>query len=223
MRQFEEFKDIHKGEEMIVVGNGPGLKNIPFAFLESRPNFVLNFFSAWVPFIKPTYWLALDPLCFKGAEYVDKTIKFIKAHHANRFTEHKDNNLVLFKMMDKIPNFQWNKHWGLRYSTSAIAASHIAVEMGVSKILLVGIDCTHGMGIYQDLDNFKGISRIPHFYDPRFHFTGHAELWDEHFGIFAEWARERGVEVVNLSIPTKCTSLQWGDYREYWSPPNEPV
>jgi hypothetical protein len=219
MRELEEFRGRHEGEEVIVVGNGTGLKNIPFAFLESRPIFVMNYFSYWVRFIKPDYWLALDPLCFKGAEYVEDSIKFIKAHHANRFVGYEDNNLVLYKMMDKIPGFQWNKHWGLRYSTSAIAAAHLGIEMGAKRVLFVGIDCTHGIGGYQDIEDFKGVSRIPHFYDGRFHFIGYADQWDEHFGIFAKWAaEEHGAELVNLSVPTKCTTLERGDYRDYWEP-----
>ncbi|MCK4962181.1 MAG: hypothetical protein KAS19_06835 [Anaerolineales bacterium] len=221
MRQLEDFENAHKGEEVIIIGNGPGLKNIPFAFIESRTNFVMNFFSAWVPFIKPDYWLALDPLCFKGAEYVDQTVKFVKAHHAEPFGEYTDNNLVFYKMMDRIKGFQWSDKWGLKYSTTAIAAAHIAVTMGVSKILFVGIDCTHGIGGYQDLENFKGLSRIPHFYDPRYHFTGYSEQWDEHFGLFVNWAAERDVEVINLSIPTLSKNLPKGDYRDYWLPPEQ--
>jgi hypothetical protein len=219
MRQFEEFKDIHKGEEVIVAGNGPGLKNIPFAFLESRPLFVMNFFNAWVPFLKPDYWLVLDPLCFNGANYTEDTVKFVKAHHQDEFVEYTDPNLVFYKMMDRIPGFDWNDKWGLKYSTTAIAAAHIALHMGARKVLLVAFDCTYGLGEYENLGpEFKGLSRIPHFYDPRKHFTGRAEQWDEHFGAFSKWAAERDTEVINLSIPTRSRYLKQGNYQDYWSP-----
>lgn len=217
--ELEDFKDRHLGEEVIIVGNGPGLKNIPFAFIESRPNFVLNFFSAWVPFLKPDYWLALDPLCFNGATFVDKTVKFIKAHHARMFEDYADDLLVLYQMRDRIPGFQWSDRWGLKYSTSATAALHLAHYMGFAKALLVGIDCSYGLGMYEDLgENFKGLSRIPHFYDPRKHFTGYADQWDADFGSFAKWASDRGMEVINLSIPTQSKNLPRGDYRDYWEP-----
>lgn len=224
MRQLEEFAGIHEGEEVIVVGNGKGLLNIPFAFIQSRPNFVMNYFSAWAPFIKPTYWMALDPLCFNGASYVDKTIKFVKAHHAEKFAEFEtDENLVYYSMRDKIPGFKWTEKWGMQYSTTAIAAMHLAVHMGANPILAVGIDCTHGIGGYQDIDDFKGLSRIPHWYDPRRHFTGYSDQWDKQFGEFTAWANERGVEVINLSIPTKSKNLPRGDYRDYWAPPDQPA
>jgi hypothetical protein len=219
--ELSDFKDRHAGEEVIVIGNGPGLKNIPFAFLESRPNFVMNYFSAWVPFLKPDYWLALDPLCFSGAEYVSDTVKLIKAHHAPQFEEYADDQLVLYQMRDRIPGYQWTEEWGLKYSSTAHAALHLAHYMGAAKALLVGVDCTYGMGMYENLGpDFKGLSRIPHFYDPRKHFNGRAEQWDEDFGLLAEWADEQPhrMEVVNLSIPTECRSLPRADYREYWSP-----
>lgn len=226
MRNLSEFENIHEGEEVIIVCNGPGLKNIPFAFLESRTNFVINFFSMWVPFIAPDYWLVLDPLCFKGAEYVNGTVKFVKAHQAEEFEricienfdEFDGENTCFYQMMDRIPNFIFTEKSGVKYSTTAIAAAHIAVHMGASKIMLVGFDCTYGIGLYQDINDFKGISRIPHFYDPRHHFTGYSGMWDEHFGDFAKWAKERGTEVINLSIPTKSKMLEQGDYRDYWQP-----
>lgn len=228
MKLLEEFEGIHEGEEVIIVCNGPGLKNIPFAFLESRPTFVINFFAAWVPFLKPDYWMVLDPLCFKGAEYVNGTTKFVKGHQAQEFEgecikrgiEFDEENTCFYQMQDKIPNFTWTEKWGVKYSTTAIAAAHIAVGvMGVSKVLLVGFDCTYGMGLYSNIDDFKGLSRIPHFYDHRHHFDGYSGMWDEHFRDFAKWAEEeKEAEVVNLSIPTKSKFLKREDYRDYWEP-----
>ncbi|NOR90825.1 MAG: hypothetical protein GQ524_11305, partial [Anaerolineales bacterium] len=170
--------------------------------------------------------LVLDPLCYKGAEYVDGAVKFVKAHAAREFKggcienfgEFDDENTVFYQMRDKIPGFTFTEKWGLKYSTSAIAASHLAQHMGASKVLLVGFDCTYGMGLYSDIDNFKGISRIPHFYDPRKHFSGYSGMWDDHFKDFAEWSKEQGTEVLNLSIPTKSKHLERGDYRDYWQP-----
>lgn len=225
-RNLDEFKDKHSGEEMIIVCNGPGLKNIPFAFLESRPTFMLNFFSTWVPFIQPTYWLVLDPLCYKAAEHVNGAVKFVKAHASREFKggclkefgEFDEDGTCFYSMMDKVPGFTFTKKWGLQYSTSAIAAAHLAQHMGASKSLLVGFDCSYGMGLYSDIDNFKGLSRIPHFYDPRKHFDGYSGMWDEHFRDFAIWSEEQGTEVVNLSIPTKSKFLKRERYQDYWEP-----
>lgn len=216
--KLEDFKDKHKGEEVIIVCNGDGLKNIPFAFIESRTNFVMNFFCHWVPWLKVDYWLVLDPICFKGIQSADGATKFIKAHHQKHFTDCEDENIVFYLMRDRIPGFRYSDEWGLKYSTTAIAASHLAVHMGASKILLVGFDCTYGMGLYQNLPDFEGLSRIPHFYDRRKHFYGYSGMWDDHFRDFAKWAEEQGTEVVNLSIPTKSKHLKRGNYQDYWQP-----
>jgi hypothetical protein len=223
VRELQEFEGIHEGQEVIVAGNGVGLKNIPFAFLESRPLFVMNYFNCWVPFVKPDYWLVLDPLCFEGAEFVLETIKFVKQHHRQTFAAH-ETNTCFYRMMDKIEGFNFSPQEGLQYSTTAIAAAHIAIGvMKAKRVLLVGFDCTYGMSLYEDLGpGFRGISRIPHFYDPRKHFTGYADQWDEQFGAFAAWAAdEHQAEIVNLSIPTKSVYLTPGDYREYWQPETE--
>lgn len=218
--QLEDFKDKHKGEEVIVVCNGPGLKNIPFAFIESRPNFVINFFPYWAPWVRINYWLALDPICFKALEHAKEAVKFIKSHQANVFKGYEDENLVFYEMRDQVPGFVWTEEWGLKYSTTALAAAHLGVYMGASKVLLVGFDCTYGMGLYQNLADFEGLSRIPHFYDKRKHFNGYSGMWDEHFRIFADWAEGQGTEIINLSVPTASKHLKREDYRDYWRPEN---
>ena len=54
----------------------------------------------------------------------------------------------------------------------------------------------------------------PHFYD-----AGHESIkrvdWDVQFETFAKWAKERDVEVLNLSKPTAATRLKW-DSIENW-------
>lgn len=217
-KTLEDFKDKHKGEEVIVVCNGPGLKNIPFGFIESRTNFAMNFFSHWVPWIRVDYWLVLDPICFKAMVPAEGSIKFLKAHHQHLFDEYPDDDLVFYSMRDRIPGFTYTEDWGTKYSTTAIAAAHLAKYMGASKVLLVGFDCTYGIGLYQNLPDFEGLSRIPHFYDPKNHFSGYSGMWDEHFRDFAAWAEEDGMEVVNLSTPTQSKYLKRGEYQDYWSP-----
>lgn len=189
---------------------------------------MLNFFVYWVPFIRPTYWLVLDPLCFRATKAIShkNTIKFVKGHQKEAFLsalkewgiDDQEETTVFYQMRDKIPNFTFTEEWGLNYSTSAIAAAHLAVYMGASKILLVGFDCTYGMALYDNFNDFDGRSKIPHFYDPRNHFCGYSEMWDSHFAYFRDWANEQGTEVINLSIPTESKYLEREDYTDYWQP-----
>lgn len=231
MMVLEDFKDKHKGEEVIVVCNGPGLLNIPFAFLRSRPIFTLNYFAYWVPFIQPDYWLVLDPLCFRGVkgETVKKATTFIKGHQKQAYIQASkeylgtfyEDSTVFYKMEDRIPGFTYTEEWGTKYSTSAIAAAHLGEYMGASKVLLVGFNCTYGMALYDNIYEFEGKSKIPHFYDDRDHFWGYSELWDSAMARFRDWAAERGTEVINLSIPTESKYIERQDYRLYWQPEGE--
>lgn len=214
--KIEDFKDKHSGEEMIVVCNGPGLKNIPWAFIESRPYIALNYFTYWGQFMKPTYWMAADPLCFENTEWTDCP-KFIKAHHAERFNKEQSETIVFFKFFEIIPGILNIKDFGLSYSTSAIMAAHMCHYMGAKTCLLVGFDCTHGIARIEH----HGLSQIPHWYDHRKHMHDMAHSWNKQFGAFYEWVKPRGMEIVNLSIQTYCNALPLGDYQDYWQPPEQ--
>ncbi len=214
--KLKDFKDRHKGEEMIVVCNGPGLKNIPWAFLESRPYIAINYFTYWGKFMRPDYWIAVDPLCFENVDWTDCP-KFIKQHHEPRFNDDQKKQIVFYRFDDQIPGLLTTEDYGLSYSTSAIGAAHLCHYMGASKVLLVGFDCTHGNALIEH----HGLSQIPHWYDPRVHFFDKAHSWDKDFGSFLEWVEPRGTEIINLSIPTFCVSLPLGDYRDYWEPPKQ--
>jgi hypothetical protein len=170
--------------------------------------------------VKFTYWLALDPICFKAMQKADGAVKFIKAHQEKVFKDYDDDDIVFYTMQDQVPGFIWTAEWGLKYSTTAIAAAHLGKYMGAKTVFLVGFDCTYGMGLYQNLPDFEGLSRIPHWYDKRDHFSGYSGMWDEHFKAFAEWAESEGTEIVNLSVPTASKHLKRGDYRDYWRADN---
>lgn len=222
----KDFYHKHEGEEIIVVCNGPGLKNIPLAFLESRTNFAINFLPHWLQFIRFDYWVALDQQCYEmvSREVLTGVPKFIKRDH-EKFAESSgfmlDGLVVPFGLDDKIEGLGYGGDPSYaRYSTSAIAASHLAVKMGASKVLLVGFDCTHDM---HAVKRSEGRTGLPHIYDKetadnpgKTH-----NSWSMQFGHFAEWAKTQGSMVINLSIPTTCGSLLLGDYRDFWQPPEQ--
>lgn len=212
----EDFKGRHEGEEMIVVCNGPGLKNIPWAFIESRPYVAINYFTYWGRFMRPDYWVAVDPLCFENVDWTDCP-KFIKQHHEPRFTDEQKESIVFFKFMDEIEGFITHEEYGLSYSTSAIMAAHLCYYMGACTCILVGFDCTHGIAKIEH----HGLSQIPHWYDPRVHFFDLAHSWNKQFGYFLEWVRPRGMRIVNASVPTFCSTLPLADHRDFWDPPEQ--
>lgn len=220
----EDFKDKHAGEEMIVICNGDGLKNIPFAFLESRPNFAINHFPRWVRWIKVNYWSMTDHQnqemliheSLNGVpKFLPKFVRLNKKIDESIWPEKVKDEIVFYQFYDDIPGFVNVKRGhglGLRYGTTAIGCCHLAHYMGASKVYLVGFDCTLGLLEYEG----KGLSKIPHFYDKRDHKGELASSWNKQMGFFADWAKEHGTEIVNLSIPTMCNTVPKDDYKKIW-------
>lgn len=220
----EDFKDKHAGEEMIIICNGNGLKNIPFAFLESRPNFAINWFPYWTPWIRVDYWTMTDDKnqdmlvheTLKGIpKFLPEWIKLRKQLDQDAWSDEVKNEIIFYQFYDEIRGFVNVKRGhglGLRYGTSAIACCHLAHYMGASTVYLVGFDCTLGLLEYEG----EGLSKIPHFYDKRNHKGEEAVSWNNQMGSFADWAKEQGTEIINLSIPTMCDSVPWIDYRNIW-------
>jgi hypothetical protein len=218
--KIEDFKDKHKGEEMIVICNGNGLKNIPFAFLESRPNFAINFFTHWTPWLKIDYWAGTDARVFEMIEHetLKGIPKFLPAYIQLKEDEVPEENdeIVYYKFTDRIPGFvnvTRGHGLGLRYSTTAIACAHLAHYMGSPRVFVVGFDCTLGLLVYEH----HGLSQMPHYYDRRDHPSEHATAWDRQFGFFNDWLDGR-MEIINLSTPTMCETLPRADVFDFWRP-----
>jgi len=201
------FRDKHRGEEIIVIGNGPGLKNIPLAFLESRTNIVLNFFPLWMPFVHVNYWMACDPEVMDILERLPKALpKFAPKYLENKLRQ--DNRL------DGINIFDFDKPFHT-FTTSIVPACRLAAYMGASTVLVVGFDCTWATP--KDVDDM-GRSKIPHFYHDN---VGMAhQAWCEQMQVFSDWAWVNGIQLWNLSIPTKCGSLPTLHYSQFWKEPD---
>lgn len=213
--ELADFEGIHKGAEVICIGNGPSLENISIDFLRSRPSFGLNYLPTYnnlLDSFMPTYWLALDQKPMEIIpELPPELPKFVP--------ERKIQTLKAKGVLEKHPNiigFAMSnmKHpGGMGYGTSLLAAAHLAgAHMQAKRILLVGFDCAKA------LKNTKpqapGQTGCPHFYDPE-HEPKEMKGWCNMFGIYDKWLRKRGQEIINLSHPTFCKSLKQGFFWNY--------
>jgi hypothetical protein len=215
--RYDDFKGTKKGE-LIVIGNGISLLNVPFGFLLSRPTFALNHFTAWTPWFRPSFWLSTDHIPAK--DMIDKlpgVPKFLSEWTIDIMESEglDDPEVMAFRFLDKVDGIPYAKGTapGSRYSTSILAASHIGVDMGFTTIFWVGFDCTRPTTI--EPNPINGRSATPHFYDP-IRPSMPAESWNRQAGAFVHWAQTRGVRVVNLSYPTDCTTVPRDHYSNYW-------
>ena len=136
-----------------------------------------------------------------------------------------DKRTLPVMLQDKIKGLGWGEgtQRGTRYSTSLLFASHIAIYMGARRLLWVGMDCTFSTEpaskIAEEVLLETGHSHVPHFYDRK---DGSFQAsWCKQAGKLYEWAKDRGVTILNCSIPTMCDTVPLGDYRDYWTEPEQ--
>jgi hypothetical protein len=200
------FRDKHQGEEIIVVGNGPGLKNIPLAFIESRTNIVLNFFPIWLPFVHADYWMCVDEEILFLINEVGPAEKFVPKYVENKLDE---------TQVKKVHIFEFDKPFR-SYTSSIIPACRLAAYMGASAIYVVGFDCTYA--IPKGVDDL-GRSTIPHFYHDN---IGQAhQAWADEMTVMSQWAWANEIGFWNCSIPTKCDTVPMAHYSVFWDEPEQ--
>ena len=215
--QLDEFKDLHLGEECIVIGNAPSLKNMPVSFLRSRPSMGMNY-AAWykekMDNFESTYWAALDCGCFENIPRLDPEVPaFIPERFKNHILDNgwdRETN-IYYALKDKIPGLGYTK--GTRYSSTLIAGIHImASVMGFKLILVVGFNCerpeaTQGFGI--------GKTSAPHWYDDDGKKGAYQLSWDTQVQWLQKFLEPQGVEILNLSTETMSINLPRADWRDY--------
>lgn len=247
MVKYEDFKNRHAGEDMIIVGNGLGLLNIPVGFLKSLPSIGINYgpwyaetladgspspFRGWVP----TYWHGVDTCCFLAIDSLPETVYAFVSEKDEQDPEYQKRvglaNFISYRCYDEVEGVGNTDGLGPSYSTSLLSAIHVVHHMGVRRFLTVGFDCTfakEGTTRVGDWADNPGVNRIPHWYngeavkynpdDPDEIFKH--EAYDEQAGACLDFMRKFGKEIINLSMPTLCTTLPAGNYEQFWKVSDE--
>ena len=221
---FADLKDAHVNEDMIVVGNGPSLRNIPIGFLDSRPTVVTNFFRPHMPdWFKPTYWTCLDDPPMSLIPKLPGIIKLVPLKHQNKveaanLVKHLDET-VFYLLDDEVPGFVHHESSGMTYSTSIASAAHLAYYMGAKRIFVVGFDCTTGHKASSVNDRHSGRTDSVHFYDEGNKTHQYRPVWDSQMKSLLDYfVTQKGTIMYNLSKPTAARKIPIGNYRTFWSP-----
>lgn len=233
---YSAFKDCHKGEAMIVVANGPSLKDVPLGFLSSLPSFACNRITMMHPDYCPTYYMGL------GGNHVNSPEKRatlepmlsdprLKAAFLNRLLYHEfDHGPNVEKQYSVLgPRFYGGQGEAIRdFSleplfmvglgfTNVYPMLQVAYYMGVQTVYLVGLD--HN---YPDTPN-------KHFYKDGEGHTSHFEIAPGPY-TNAAWQRgadrqfekakavydQAGREIWNLTPGSKCDVFPRKDLSEVW-------
>lgn len=210
--KLQDFRDIHAGENVLVVASGPSLLDIPVDLLRSMPSIGINFgpyYSEFLDGFIPTYWMCLDmnPTTLLG-KLPREVVRFVpqrleKRIRSKGLTQH---NLVFFQI-NSMPRPD-----GFGYSTTTAAATQLMLYMGAKNVLVAGFDCTKGHK--SNALPEPGKTGTPHFYDPD-HGRQYHPGWDKNVGQISAWATEMGQHVWNISPFTMARLVPKSDYREW--------
>jgi hypothetical protein len=217
---FGDFKGIHKGGEVICIGNGPSLENISLNFLKSRPSFGLNYLPTYsdefLGGFMPTYWIALDRVPMELIpELPPEMPKFVPHRQLQTLEAEGVTQEQVSVMGFKLGNM--DHPGGMGYGTTLLAAAHIAsVHMLAKTVFLVGFDCAKAK--VSKKPHNRGQTGCPHFYDPQ-HAPKPMGGWCNMFGILDRWLHKRGQKIINLSHPTFCKTLKQGYFWDYMEAP----
>lgn len=196
-QKFSEYKNAHKNETIIVCGCGHSLKTLehPERTITIGVNDVGRQFT-------PDYLVVLNPKNqFKGDrfKYVENSTSKALFTQLNLKTEHK--NTVKFKL-GKRGGTNFDDSISLPYTrNSPYVALCLAIHMGASRIGLIGVDFT------QD-----------HFFSKTGKHSLSASLKsiDQEYRKLFKAAKERGVDIVNLSNESKVTAFPKESFEEFY-------
>lgn len=125
------FKDLHRGETALVIGNGPSLKSIPDDFLSRYVSFGSN--RIYLRF-QPDYYVAVNPLVI-AQNRDDITaldcVKFIRGGEGGGYPLHSIGRKAFSYEPDK---------WIYEGYTVTFVSLQLAYWMGFTTVLLVGVD-----------------------------------------------------------------------------------
>lgn len=137
------YRDAHRGETCVILGNGPSLRDVDPASLDGTPTFCLNRgYLFWEDTGRtPTYYVAVNPLVI--GQFHDEIAElpcplFLPWIYRDRFAGVPNATFFEVRIDDK---FITNALQGIAPgATVTIAALQLAYHMGFEEVVLLGVD-----------------------------------------------------------------------------------
>lgn len=211
------FHNKHQGETGLIVCNGPSLNDLPLDLLKAYPSIGCNSLVEWEAFT-PSYWVAVDDRVRREygdlvAERYADVPKLIAHPNLEQWTGdnfywwlHRPGPLWEEKERISIPP-TWLTEPGITWYCCPHAMLQIALFMGFTRLLVVGMDHSHNRkehawGVDEGM---RGPSESRGWWN-------HVESGHEKLMIAL---RRQGVEITNIS-PGSCERVfPRGDWRDW--------
>lgn len=144
-RKIFKFKDKHKGQRCVIIGNGPSLNKIDLSFLKNEICFGLN--KIYLGFEKwdflPTYYVTVNSLVLEqNAREIEKIpcTKFI-SNRGIPYIKPQEDIIFVRTHPYKGRDFSTNPAEGLQEgNTVTYVAMQLAYYMGFETVILIGVD-----------------------------------------------------------------------------------
>lgn len=190
---FADYKDIHKGETALLVGNGENLHLTPPELFEYR-SFGMNTihkYEGWMP----NYYTAVDNrLMREFGKDVESKFRYIPKFIPTGLKEWQGDNFVIFNHLAHSLKDGWKPETlkdGITYHSSMHVAMQLAYWMGFKTLLIIGVSHNPENG-------------QPHFWGDDEGMPKNPPLKDFLMGydVLVKGMQERKVEVINISVNT---------------------
>ena len=164
-----KIKGGHKGEKIVLIGNGPSLKVADLEMIQQSGfktmacNFINKLFDkvAW----RPDYYCCVEESAIAlNRDFIVEypgIKKFIRGNFANDYGFHNDENLLLFTQNKKCEISEELEYIVNDYNTVMFVMIQFAIYMGFSEIFLLGVDNTQPPSVH----TADFISAQTHFYE----------------------------------------------------------
>ncbi len=209
------YRDLHKDETCLIIGNGPSLRNVPLDFLRKYKSFGTNRIYLLDGFT-PNYYCSVNPLVIQqfseDIAQIDAP-KFLPAGYCFDDTclPLNSSGIVMFS--------QDASEWIYEGHTVTFVCMQIAFYMGFKTVLLVGVD--HSF-VFDGRPNEQRVmeGNDPNHFHPDY-FRGRS--WNnpdlvrsEHAYKLARAAYEaHGGRIINLTPGTKEKVFEKGDLNDW--------
>ena len=141
--RLKRYRDRHRGQRCVIIGNGPSLNRMDLSFLRDEITFGLNriyLLSETMDF-QPSYYICMNPLVLEQSVREIQAIcspRFLSVQCMDLFPERDDT--VLLQPMPG-PSFARDPRSGVWEGyTVTYVALQLAYYMGFSEVVLIGVD-----------------------------------------------------------------------------------
>ncbi len=206
---YQAFRNIHKGETCLLVGNGENLHLTPpssFPF----PSFGMNTIYKYEEW-KPDYYTAVDNRVFREfGKDIAKKYRDIPKFIPTGIQEWKGENFVIFNHLAADLKNGWKPETlvdGITYHSCMHVAMQLAYWMGFTTLLMVGVHHKPGEGQVHFWGVDKGMPETLPIKD-----------WLLGYEVLSSGMKKLGITVLNISEDTHVPEsvLPRGNWRE-WS------